>query len=373
MPSVPIRRSICVVFGTFIASCLHQYWRNGSRSKFCCFYTKVPKFHIRGFYEFSFVSRETSIIRRVYVRAFIITHLHDNWSRSRETPVDSAQIASRIIFTNRNSYSNSECELPQRVLHYFRCAHVLSGALCMRRRVTRLWCVNHVNWRSAELPYKWPTLQIAEQFITWIANNFWSATSIDVLATTFGRDPSEPTSLSLWRCSESNCRSGFWPLLVGRGVPHGELSPHAYFASFSITAGPICLKLSQYTPSICPQMVLALWRVSMRTAEVDFRPSPWGSGEVSPCAFCFVLDNHWADLPQTFTVYSQHMPADGIKFSRRSDENCRSWFWGSPWGMGRFPMGNFLPMRISLRSHEPLGRFAPNFYGTLPAYARRWY
>jgi len=36
-------------------------------------------------------------------------------------------------------------------------------------------------------------------------------------------------------------------------------------------------------------------------------------------------------------------------------------------------MGNFLPMRILLRSRQPLGRFAPNFHGTLVTYARRWY
>jgi hypothetical protein len=55
-------------------------------------------------------------------------------------------------------------------------------------------------------------------------------------------------------------------------VPHGELSPHQLFASFSTTTEPIALKLSQYVLSICPQVVLAFCGVLVRNAKVDFWP-----------------------------------------------------------------------------------------------------
>ena len=118
---------------------------------------------------------------------------------------------------------------------------------------------------------------------------------------------------------------------VGFGVPHGEvwgvgeLSPHALFALFSITTGPIALKLSHYTPCICPQMVFEFDRVPVAIAKVGFgvpQSSPWGT--FSPCAFRVVLHNHWADRPQTCTVCAQHMPAGCISFLRCSDAKCKS-------------------------------------------------
>ena len=122
------------------------------------------------------------------------------------------------------------------------------------------------------------------------------------------------------RIAQVGCEPPGW----GSGVPHGELSPHQLFASFSITAGPICPKLSHYTRSICPQTVLEFDGILMGTAEVGFgvpHGEVWGSwGTFSPSAVCFVLHNGWADCPQTFTLYSLHMPADGIRVWSSSGE-----------------------------------------------------
>jgi hypothetical protein len=51
--------------------------------------------------------------------------------------------------------------------------------------------------------------------------------------------------------------------------PMGQL-PHAFMDSFSRTAGPNGLKLSQSTLHICPQNVFEFERDRIRTAEVDF-------------------------------------------------------------------------------------------------------
>jgi hypothetical protein len=91
------------------------------------------------------------------------------------------------------------------------------------------------------------------------------------------------------------CFLGSW---AGGAHAHGQ-GAHAYFLSFSITTGPIPSKLSQYTPSACPQVVLTFWRVSISIAKV--------------------------------------------------------WFLGHGQGV---PIMGTLPMRILLRSRQPLGRFA---------------
>ena len=90
MPSVPIWRSICEVFGNAVALCLHQIWWNGSRNTFCCSYRNDPKVDMSALHQFWLVLHAASVVRRVYTRAFRIADLHDNRGMCRQMAVDSA-------------------------------------------------------------------------------------------------------------------------------------------------------------------------------------------------------------------------------------------------------------------------------------------
>ena len=76
----------------------------------------------------------------------------------------------------------------------------------------------------------------------------------------------------------------------------GEKVPHAFFASFSTIAEPICPKLSHYAASICPQMVFEFGRVLTRTAEAHLLGFPTDPPRGSPTVY----------LPESASADNRH-------------------------------------------------------------------
>jgi hypothetical protein len=152
--------------------------------------------------------------------------------------------------------------------------------------------------------------------------------------------------------------------------------PHHCVDSFSITARPIPLKLSQYTLGTWIQNVSKFDGVWTRIGEVHFSLSistPPDHQYPYWCVYRFDLAFHWAKSFATSGLESQYMPADGIKVWRCSDHNCRSWFLTSP--CHQYPSWWSVPllMRFLLRSHDPLGHFARHFRVKVLVCARKFY
>jgi hypothetical protein len=147
----------------------------------------------------------------------------------------------------------------------------------------------------------------------------------------------------------------------------GQL-PHAFSESISTTTWPNVPKLSQCDPHICPQVLLEFERDPSRTAEVHFRcPMRWGMGHL-PHAFIESFSTTTWPNALKLSQYDPHIcPQVLLEFERDPSRTAEVDFAPSHGAWGN------CPMRLWSRSREPLGQMLSNFQGSFSVHARSMY
>jgi hypothetical protein len=147
----------------------------------------------------------------------------------------------------------------------------------------------------------------------------------------------------------------------------GQL-PHAFSESISTTTRPNCLKLSQSSLHICPQNVSKFQSDPSRIDEVDFAcPMAWGMGHL-PHAFIESFSTTTWPNALKLSQYDPHTcPQVLLEFEVNRSRTAEVDFAPSHGAWGN------CPMRLWSRSREPLGQMLSNFQGSFSVHARSMY